>query len=94
MKLASYRWAVRTSSKKMKLASFRSSSANKSESIKNTMVSRNRRASARYDHAKSKGKKQERNKLIYIIKIVFAKNHAYLMLTDFADPSCVLPALE
>ena len=37
--------------------------------------------------AKSIREKQERNKLINIIKIVFAKNHAYLMLTNFVDPS-------
>ena len=32
-------------------------------------------------------KKLINNKLINTIKIVFANNHAYLMLTDFADPS-------
>ena len=37
--------------------------------------------------AKSIREKKERNKLIKTIKIVNAKNHAYLMLTNFADPS-------
>ena len=37
--------------------------------------------------AKRTGGKQERSKSIKIIKLIIVKNHAYLLLTAFADPS-------
>ena len=38
-------------------------------------------------HIESARGTKERSKLIKIIKIIIVKNHAYLLLTTFADPS-------